>query len=276
VIDLHLHTTASDGTLSPDALVGRAADAGLTTISVTDHDTTAGLDAARRACDARRMTLVNGIEITAVEQGRDVHVLGYFFDPASPRLVEFLAAQRADRLRRVREMGARLDALGYPIDVDRMLAAASLQDGRSIGRPALADALVAAGHARSRDEAFERLLGTGRPAFVPRAGLSAADVVATIHDAGGIASLAHPGIIGLDSLVPRLASGGLDAIEVRHSDHPPAVEAHYRALASAHGLLVSGGSDYHGEHVHRHVQLGAVTLDAHDFDALHRRARRSA
>jgi 3',5'-nucleoside bisphosphate phosphatase len=276
VIDLHLHTTASDGTLSPGALVSRAAEAGLTTISVTDHDTTAGLDAAHRACVARGMTFVTGIEITAIEDGRDVHVLGYFFDPSSPSLAKFLAAQRADRLRRVREMGGRLGELGCPIDVDSLLAAASLQDGRSIGRPALADALVAAGHARSRDDAFARLLGAGKPAFVPRAGLSAADVVTTIHEAGGIASLAHPGIIRMDGLVPPLASAGLDAVEVRHSDHPPGVEAHYREMARRHGLLVSGGSDYHGENVHRSVQLGAVTLDAADFDALRRRASRSA
>jgi 3',5'-nucleoside bisphosphate phosphatase len=259
--------------LPPEALVSRAASVGLTTISITDHDTTAGLERAGAACGSAGITLVTGIEITALEDGRDVHVLGYFFDPSCRPLVDFLAWQRGDRLRRVREMAARLNRLGYPVEIDRLVEAASLQDGRSIGRPALADALVAGGHVRDRDDAFARLLGTGRPAFVPRAGLSAAEVVRTIHDAGGIASLAHPGILQMDALVASLAAAGLDAIEVRHSDHPPQIEAHYRQMAMSLGLLVSGGSDYHGENVHRHVALGAVTLGEEDFERLRTRAR---
>jgi predicted metal-dependent phosphoesterase TrpH len=271
LIDLHLHTTASDGTLAPASLVARAARAGLTVIAITDHDTTAGIAAARSACVSHGLQLVTGIEITAVEEGRDVHVLGYFIDPGSPRLRDFLAAQRADRLRRVRTMGELLGRLGCRVDVEALLAAQGAGE-RSIGRPALADALVAAGHARDRDDAFGRLLGAGCPAFVPRTGLSAADVVATIHEAGGLASLAHPGITRMDHLVPPLAAGGLDALEARHSDHPPETEAHYRSLASRHGLLVSGGSDFHGDNVHRNVQIGVLGLDARDFEALRARA----
>jgi predicted metal-dependent phosphoesterase TrpH len=274
VIDLHLHSTASDGTLSPEALVARAARAGLTTISLTDHDTTAGLEAARLACDAEGLRLVTGIEITAVEGGRDVHVLGYFFNPSSPRLVRFLEDQRSDRLRRVREMASRLRDLGCPLDVERVLISSS--SGRSIGRPALADALVAAGHAADRDDAFARLLGAGRPAFVPRRGVPAADVVGIVHEAGGIASLAHPGVTARDGLIGPLAAAGLDALEARHSDHPPQMELHYRALASRHGLLVSGGSDYHGEGVYRQVTLGAVTIEEEDFARLRARAGAAA
>lgn len=272
MIDLHLHTTASDGTLAPDALVARARAAGLTTISVTDHDTTAALAEARASAAARGLAFVPGIEVTAVETGRDVHVLGYFIDPDSATLAAFLRAQRADRLRRVREMCDRLRALGCPIDGDALLAGASAQTGRAIGRPAIADALVAAGHARTRDDAFDRLLGHGRPAFVPRAGVGAAEVVRLIHGAGGIASLAHPGLLGMDAIVPALAAAGLDALEARHSDHPPEMEAHYRALAARHGLAVSGGSDFHGDFVHGDVTLGSVTLPAADFAALKARA----
>lgn len=273
MIDLHLHTTASDGTLSPPDLVARAACAGLSTISVTDHDTVAGLDEARAAAAARGITCIPGIEITAVEAGDDVHVLGYFVDPDSAALVDFLAAQRADRLRRVREMCARLSALGIGISADELIGRASAYATQSVGRPAIADALVRAGHARDREDAFDRLIGRGRPAYVPRRGVSAADVVRIIDRAGGIASLAHPVLAGIDHLIPSLAACGLAALEARHTDHPPEVEAHYRAMASRLGLAVSGGSDFHGDGTANADAIGRVTLPQDDFATLAARAR---
>ena len=267
MIDLHLHTTASDGLLSPAALVSRAAAAGLTVIAVTDHDTVGGLAEAIDAGLARRVRVVAGIEITAVENGTDVHVLGYFIDPASPALGAFLQAQRDDRTRRVREMGERLRALGVPLDVEALLAPAA-SGTRSIGRPAIADALVASGHAADRNDAFARLLGRGKPGFVPRRGVPATAVIDTIHAAGGIASLAHPGIMDDDPLVEALAPGGLDAIEVWHSDHSPDQQEHYRALAARLGLARSGGSDFHGDGVHRACQLGGVVLPESEFARL--------
>jgi predicted metal-dependent phosphoesterase TrpH len=273
VIDLHLHTTASDGTLSPRDLVARAASAGLTTISVTDHDTVAGLAEAGRAAGERGMEMVPGIEITAVEDGRDVHVLGYYFDPESVALAQFVASQRLDRVRRVREICDRLCGMGLRVAADDVLAEVSAQADRSIGRPAIADALVRAGHARDRDDAFRRLIGRGSPAFVPRLGVRAAEVIDVIAQAGGIASLAHPVLAGIDDLIPSLAARGLAALEARHSDHPPDVEAHYRALAAALGLAVSGGSDYHGEGTSNAASLGVVTLGQDDFAALTRRVR---
>lgn len=270
MIDLHLHTTASDGTLAPRDLVTRAAAAGLRTISVTDHDTTAGLVEARSAADALGITFIPGIEITAVEVERDVHVLGYYFDPESSSLGEFLRGQRADRLRRVREMGDRLSAMGFDVRADILIDAT--RPGRSVGRPAVADALVRAGYACDRDDAFKRLIGRGSPAYVPRLGVSAADIIQIISDAGGIASLAHPALAGIDDMIPSLASRGLAALEARHSDHPPAVEARYRALASRLGLVVSGGSDFHGDYGSNAGALGLVTLDPDDFVALAARA----
>ena len=272
MIDLHLHTTASDGTLSPRDLVARAATARLTTISVTDHDTTAGLAEAGSAAESLGMTIVPGIEITAVEEERDVHVLGYYFDRESTVLAEFLSAQRADRLRRIREMCDRLCAMGMQVPADLVLADPTEHPERSVGRPAIADALVRAGHARDRDDAFKRLIGRGSPAYVPRRGVSAADVIEVISQAGGIASLAHPGLAGIDALIPVLASRGLSAIEARHTDHTPEVEAHYRSLAARLGLAVSGGSDYHGEGSSNAAALGRVTLDVSDFSALSERA----
>lgn len=270
MIDLHLHTTASDGLLAPSALIARAAAAGLTVLSITDHDTTAGLEEAGAAARASGMTLVAGIEITAVEGGQDVHVLGYFFDPADRGLSDFLRAQRADRVRRVHEIAERLRALGCAIDT-RPLIAQNAGTGASVGRPHVADALVAAGHAVHRADAFDRLIGLGRPAFVPRTGASAAEVVSVIRVAGGIASLAHPGLTQRDDLLRSLAASGLAAVEARHSDHDAATEAHYRHLATQHGLAVSGGSDFHGDSGHHAPGLGIVTLPAEDFAALQER-----
>ncbi len=250
----------------------QARAAGLEIISITDHDTTAGSDAARGAAREAGLQLVPGIEISAVDEGRDVHVLGYFIEPRAAPLRTFLDRQRADRVRRVAGMGDRLAALGCPIDVAPVLAAAAL--GRSVGRPQVAAALVAAGHVQTPHEAFERFLEFGGAAYVPRVGATPAQVVAIIHEAGGIASLAHPGVTARDHLIAPLAAAGLDAIEARHRDHDPPTEARYRALAARLGLLVSGGSDFHGESGHRAGRLGQVTLERAAFDALARAAGR--
>ena len=271
MIDLHLHTTESDGALDPDALVARAASAGLVTISITDHDTTGGIARAAQAAAAHALRLVPGIEITAVEGSQDVHVLGYFLEPSHPDLVRFLEDQRRDRLRRVREMGARLRTLGVGVDEESLVDGARAA-GRSIGRPALADALVAAGHARSRDDAFGRLLGRRCPAYVPRRGASCRAVIDVIHAAGGLAALAHPGVLDADDLIPALVDAGLDALEVWHSDHAPADVARYAALADRHHLARCGGSDFHGDGLHRASTLGAVQLPADEFERLERRA----
>ena len=268
MIALHLHTTASDGTLSPAALVARAAAAGLTTISVTDHDTLAGIPEARTAADALGVRLVSGSEITAIEQQRDVHLLAYFVNPAAPGLTAFLERQRTDRVRRLREIAGRLRSLDCGVDFDALLEAAASSAGRSVGRPLIADALVAAGHARDRNDAFDRLLGTGRPAYVPRLGATPEEVISIVRQAGGIVSLAHPGLTGVDEAIPRFAAAGLTALEVRHSDHDPPTERRYRDMAASHGLAVSGGSDYHGAPGHRIGTLGTVTLPADDFARL--------
>lgn len=272
MIDLHLHTTASDGRLRPAELVARAAQADLSIISVTDHDTIAGLPEARDAAERSGIRLIDGIEITAIEEGRDVHVLGYFVDPRSDALTGFLRAQRFDRVRRVRAMADRLASMGMPVDIEPVLARASSTEGRSVGRPLLADALVASGHAADRREAFDRLLAFGRPAFVARYGAPVVDVVAAIHRAGGIASLAHPGLTGVDERIAGFALGGLDALEARHSDHDATVEQTYRRTAQQLDLAVSGGSDFHGDASFHAPTLGLVSLPSEDFQELERRA----
>jgi predicted metal-dependent phosphoesterase TrpH len=220
------------------------------------------------------MTAITGIEITAVHRGRDVHMLGYFVDVSNTALTAFLQAQRDDRRRRVRAMVDRLREIGVPVDGARLVDETG-DTGQSIGRPYLAAALVAAGHVADMDEAFTRYLGEGRPAFVARSGPEPAEVVGRIHEAGGLASLAHPGTTRVDPLVPLLADEGLDAIEVFHPDHSASDVARYGELARRLGLAVTGGSDYHGPASGRAPSLGRVTLPVRDFEALVERAHRS-
>jgi 3',5'-nucleoside bisphosphate phosphatase len=274
VIDLHLHTTASDGLCSPRQLVEQAAAAGVTTLSVTDHDTTAALSEASAHAAAAGLRFVPGIEITAIEDGADVHVLGYFIDPASPRLSAFLGAQRSSRVERVKAIGERLAGIGMPVDIGPLLAAAGRQEGRSVGRPQVARALVAAGHAVDTNDAFERWLGRGRPGFVPRDGAASDEVIAVIHDAGGLASLAHPGLTKVDARIEALRDAGLDALEAYHSEHDPVTRDRYRQIATSLNLLVTGGSDYHGDPAHG-VAPGMVTLPAHEFARFAEWPRRS-
>jgi predicted metal-dependent phosphoesterase TrpH len=269
LIDLHTHTTASDGGLSAPDLVSRASAAGLTVLSVTDHDTLASCAAAAGACAAAGIEFVPGIEITAVRDGGDLHTLGYFVDPASPGLAQFLAAQRQLRIDRVREMIARLARFGIELDADRILQPARDDASKSAGRPWIARALVAGGYVKNSNEAFAIWLGRGAPAFVPRAGASPADVIARVHEAGGLASIAHPGPLNHDEWLPAFVDAGLDAIEAYHTDHNAAATAKYLALADRLGIAVTGGSDFHDDPVHG-AALGGVTLPREQYEKLKR------
>ena len=259
MIDLHLHTTASDGRCTPQELVDRAAAAGVTVMAVTDHDTTASVAEVRTAAHARGIDAIAGIEITAVEDERDIHVLGYFIDPQNPELAGFLARQRQQRITRVSAVSDRLAQLGMPIDVMPMVAHARGDGGRSIGRPQIARAMVAAGYVKDTRDAFDRWLGAGRPAFVPRAGAPPDEVFAIIHAAGGLASMAHPGQTAVDPRIAAYGVAGLDALEVYHPDHDKPTTDRYRDLASRLRMLMTGGSDFHGDPSHG-LEPGSVTL----------------
>jgi predicted metal-dependent phosphoesterase TrpH len=273
MIDLHLHTTASDGRLTSDALVGRAAAAQLRVMAVTDHDTTASVREVQGLAAARGIHAVSGIEITAVEEGRDVHVLGYFLDADDAALAAFLARQRQSRIDRVGAIAQRLAALGMPVDVEPLLAAARRQTGRSIGRPQVARAMVEAGHVADLREAFDHWLGTDLPAFVPRQGAPGEDVISVIHAAGGLASIAHPGKSVTDERIRALRDAGLDAVEAFHPDHDAAQVEHYAGLAATLGLLLTGGSDFHGDD-DRGRAPGCVTLPDPEWQRLLSSSRR--
>lgn len=267
MIDLHLHTTASDGRCTPRELVDRVAAEGLTVIAVTDHDTTAAVADVRREAHERGILAISGIEITAVEDGRDVHVLGYFIDPSHAALAQFLTRQRQARVSRVEAIAARLAALRMPIDLEPLLADARRQTGRSIGRPNVARAMIEAGYVADTREAFDRWLGNGGPAFVSREGAPAEDVISMIHAAGGLASLAHPGRTQIDARLTALRDVGLDALEAFHSDHEPATVQRYERIARELGLLVTGGSDFHGDPAHG-LAPGGATLPAPEWERL--------
>lgn len=276
MIDLHTHSTASDGRYSPQELVARAAAAGVSTLGLTDHDTTAGCAEARSACLDAGLRFVPGIEVTTVlghsAVPRDVHVLGYFVDVDFPSLVTFLAEQRQRRLDRVREMVDRLASLGITLDLNAILRPGLDNTGKAAGRPWIARALVEAGHVGSIGAAFDRWLGRGCPAYVPRPGPTPAEAFARVHEAGGLVSLAHPGLTAIDPQIPELVGVGLDAIEVYHSKHDWVATQRYLAMAHELNLLVTGGSDFHGESTHGPAAPGAVVLPSEAFDQLLARA----
>jgi predicted metal-dependent phosphoesterase TrpH len=273
LIDLHMHTTASDGRCAPEDLVRRAYDVGIRTMSVTDHDTMAAVRPATRAAEALGMTVISGIEITSVHAGKDVHMLAYFLAEDAPGLQELLSHQRRQRVERAMEIADRLAKLGAPIDVQPFIDAASAPGGKAIARPQIAQALIAAGHVGSVQEAFDRYLAEDSPAYVPHRGASPAEVVALVSARGGVASLAHPGYRPQDEIIPGLVDAGMRAIEVFHSSHDDAATAHYLDVARRHELLVTGGSDYHGEGTRRAEFFGLVNLPQAHFDALQSYAR---
>ena len=272
MIDLHTHTTASDGRCSPSELVARAAAAGVTVLSVTDHDTVDACAAVGRACTDAGIAFVPGIEITSVRAEVDIHVLGYFFDPQATALRLFLAEQRQRRVDRVGRMVALLDSLGLRLDAEAILRPAIDSPGKSIGRPAIARALVAAGYVKTTNEAFATWLSRGRPGFVAREGASPERVIEQIHGAGGIASLAHPGLLRRDQWIGGLAASGLDALEAYHTNHDSDAIARYRSIAERLRLGVSGGSDYHADESHGAAHPGSTALPQEAFDQLRDRA----
>lgn len=268
MIDLHTHTTASDGRCTPADLVSRASAAGVTVLSVTDHDTVSGSTAAAQACGAAGIAFVPGIEITAVQDEVDIHLLGYFIDAASPSLRDFLAEQRRRRISRVRTMIEKLASFGIRLDADAILQPAADDPRRSAGRPWIARALVAGGHVATTGEAFERWLGRGKPAFVARQGALPEEVIERIHDARGVASLAHPRLLARDEWIEGMVAADLDALEAYHSEHDSDSTARYLAMALRLGIAVTGGSDYHGDEAHGAAAPGHVSLPRDAYERL--------
>lgn len=270
-IDLHLHSAASDGLLEPTALVQAVRAAGIDVCGVTDHDTVDGLDEAKRAADESGLVLVPGVEISAFWGRVEFHILGYFIDPGNAELRAFLGDTRGARHRRLRVMLSRLQAMGMGVPAAEVLSRA--RNG-NVGRPHLARALVERGYVGSTDEAFDRYLGADRPAYVPRPDVSVREAIHVIRAAGGIASLAHPGLHNRDEAIPDLMAAGLTAVEVYHPGHGFGGGKRYRRLAQQYSLLATGGSDYHGTSEGDHASApGVPCLPEGDFERLLAAAR---
>jgi len=247
-IDLHTHSVASDGTEQPAEVIASAVRAGLDVVALTDHDSTRGWDEAERAARELGIALVRGSELSCRLHGRSVHLLGYLYDPLSPALLaeaETVRAARIERGRRIVELLARDMAITW----DDVLAQTG--DSATVGRPHIADALVARGHVPDRTAAFDRLLATGSEYWVPHYAPHAAEAIRLVVAAGGVPVLAHPGAARRDRPVSDeeiavLVDAGLAGLEVDHRDNDDAQRARLRAAAGRHGLLQTGSSDYHG------------------------------
>lgn len=274
MIDLHAHTIHSDGTFRPREAVALALERGLTVLSISDHDTTAGLPEALEAAEGTGLEIVPGVEFSAEHEGGSVHVLAYWVDVESREFQDELRRLREDRRDRAARMVEKLRALGHPVTFERVQ---ELARGENIGRPHVAEALVEAGVIRTIKDAFtDELIGTGGRAYVQKHALSPVEAVALIHRAGGVAVLAHPalwrdGLPVPDDLIEAMVEAGLDGLEAAHPDHDPATERRYREMAARFGLPATGSSDCHGTR-YDPVRMGTVTTDPEEFAKL--RARR--
>ncbi len=262
--DLHLHTNFSDGTFTPEELVANAVKQKLCAIALTDHDTLEGCERAAAACATAGIEFITGSELTAEQDDHEIHILGYFLDTQNEKLRTETGKFQLVRQNRIREMVARLNDLNIPLDVEDVF---KLANCRAPGRPHVARALVKAGLIATLDEAFERFLKKDRPAWVPKMKTSAPDAIALIHQAGGLAVMAHPGLNRADQVIPGLVDAGLDGLECFHTKHPKATSEHYLQMAKQHGLLVTGGSDCHGLNKGRPL-VGTVRLPYHRVEKL--------
>jgi predicted metal-dependent phosphoesterase TrpH len=275
-IDLHTHSDVSDGTDTPAELVGQAARAGLDVVALTDHDTFDGLAEAVEAGERYGVEVVPGLELSCAHRGHSVHLLAYGADPAEPRLAAEMVKVRSGRTGRLAPVLEKLAELGVGVSEAEVMR--FVGDSPSVGRPHIADALVAAGHVSDRAEAFDRFLADGGPAHVHRYAIDVHRGVELVRGAGGVAILAHPwgrqrrAILPPEFIEELTARSGLDGFEVDHQDHDAAVRAELRSLGQRLDVLMTGSSDYHGTGKQNH-DLGCNTTDPAVFAEIKRRVQ---
>jgi len=255
-IDLHLHSTASDGSYPAETIVAMAERNGVRVLALTDHDSLDGIPAAEERAQRSGIRVVPGVELSVSEAGIDVHLLAYGFDPLDKGLVAAIARYRDSRRERARKMLARLKGLGIRIQLEEV---EEIAHGGALGRPHVAEALMQGGHIETFQEAFQRYLGHHAPAYVPKQTVTLEEAVSVVREAGGVTVLAHPGTLNRDHLIAAWAGRGLDGIEVWHSKHAPADVTRFKGIAKQHNLLMTGGSDYHGERT-PDVTIGGVLV----------------
>ena len=254
--DLHLHTRYSDGTYTPEELAERGRERGIKVMALTDHDTIDGCKQMAIACDDRNIEFISGCEFTVELEGFELHLLGYFLDLECAGLIEQLEKYQAVRQNRIHEMVFKLNELGFKITSDDVL---NIANCNSPGRPHIGRVMVAKGYCRSLDESFQKYLKKGKPAWVPKSKMTASQAIELIHEAGGLSVIAHPGLYHRDEVISSLAAAGMDGIECFYTRHSTPMTEHYLMLAEQHGLLVTGGSDCHGDNKGRPL-IGGIKL----------------
>lgn len=276
-VDLHSHTTASDGLFSPAAVVERAKEKGLRAVAICDHDTVTGIKEAQAIGEKLGVEVVPGVEISSLWKNREIHMLGYFINVDSEQLQERLKAQRNVRQVRNQMMITRLNELGIPITLHEVTAKSrNKQGGLNVGRPHIAEVLIEKGIVKDMNEAFDRYLGKDGQAYVTPERITPHEAIDLIHQSGGVAVLAHPGLYQFDELIPELVARGLDGLEYNHPDHDEESKARYRAMADQWGLIYTAGSDFHGERYGSmyHADLGTCTVSYQQVKALKQAVQR--
>lgn len=265
--DLHIHSNYSDGTFSPKVIVEIAKNYGLRAISIADHDAVEGALEAEEEASRRGVELILGVELSSMMSGLDVHILGYFADIRNPKISDYLLAFRRSREERAIRIVEKLNDLGVNVELELVLEKAGQG---SIGRPHIADAMVEAGAVSSIPEAFYRYIAYDGPAYVEKYYIDTEDAVALIRSAGGIPVLAHPGTYDKDGFLPELLETGIEGIEAIYPRHTEQQQADYREFARAHGLIVTGGSDCHGDR-RADSLIGQCTVPYRFVEEMHRR-----
>jgi len=269
--DLHIHSRYSDSTNSVSQIVESAAKKNLKAISITDHDTVAAVDKARSLVADLPLSVIPGIEFSSKWNDTSVHLLGYFIDHHNGQLIDYLKLCEERRLARAEAIVTKLRDLGYDVTMDLLF---SIAEGGVLGRPHIAEAIMRVSDYSAMHEVFRDLLVKGQPAYVPKPSFDAGELIELIHATGGVSSLAHPKTIGDDTIIPRLVQVGLDAIEVVHSSHSLRDVEKYSALADQYDLVVSGGSDSHGNRLGKEV-LGRFTISMEQVERLQSRCSKT-
>jgi predicted metal-dependent phosphoesterase TrpH len=257
--DLHTHTTSSDGTLAPEALVARAAECGIQVLAVTDHDTVDGLGEAQEAAVERGLHFVAGIELSATVEGEEVHLLAYGIDPSDAALETHLRDMQAARENRAWTMIERLRRQG--VEIAEEVLERKMVTTHAVGRPHVAAALLEEGHVDTMEEAFAQYIGNEAPAYVAKPDVPARRALRVIHGAGGVGVLAHPGHWTPRAQIRTLVDDGLDGIEIWHPSHDASLQGYYRRLAAGYDLMETGGSDFHGRAEGDDHTLGTVGMN---------------
>lgn len=269
--DLHIHTSASDGCLSPAEVVNVAKDLGLDAVAITDHDTMEGVPEALQEGESLGLEVIPGVELSADYHGQEVHILGYYADYGCREFSRLLSKLRENRRHRVTKMVKKLNGMGLSLEVEEVMG---LAGGKAVGRPHVAHALTQKGYAQDIKDAFDRYIGYQAPAYVARCRISPGKVITEVLNARGIPVLAHPGILKKDDIIPGLVEKGLLGLEVYHPGHSEGDIRRYLEMVSRYKLLVTGGSDCHGVDRMSGSEIGSVTLPMYHVEKLRGAAAR--